>query len=764
MVIKMKKVFIKYNPYKLETEMLVDGDSLKANSTLLSKSQNGTRLQEWVEELPEELYKEFNDNEFDITFHGTLLDYEDMQEVLERAKEAGNFKYSLTQREAKETSDKEELIKELFNKIINGPFEELRDDEIKNSFEQALGSDFEVCVVATMSAGKSTLINAMLGSKLMPSKQEACTAIITRIKDVDGEKNKWSASVYNSNSEIIEEHRDLTYEKMAELNENDSVSCIDVTGDIPFVEAEDVSLVLTDTPGPNNSRDPEHKKKQREFLGKTSKSLVLYIMESTFGSDDDNALLSDVAESMAVGGKQSKDRFLFVVNKMDNRRKEDGDTAESLQRINKYLKEHGIENPNLFPAAALPALYIRLLNAGVELDHIDPDETEYLVGKLNKRDYLHLEKYSSLPNSIQKNIEAKFEKYQEDADDNNQALIHTGIVTIEAAIRQYVQKYAKTAKIKNIVDTFTHKLDDVGCFENTKKELASNQKEADKIVEQIRIIKEKINDGKSAQQFKSSVEAAKEKVCKDSKQYVKNINTEYRKKVNKKIEEYRDTEISVPGAKREIEYLKAFTEKMQDKFREELEDLINDTLVKTSENLIKQYQNKVLSLTDELNVTSSIDINPLDFIKGQIADQTDIDKFIKTKEVEDGKEYIVNTDKKWYKPWTWFQEDGFHAIKYKEVEYIEGYEFAQKFLSGITESLTKNSKKASEYSQEQATAIVKTFNKEFDKLDDLIKSKLDELKSYATDKEKAEERVKESQRKIDWLEEIKNELEKILEI
>ena len=56
-------------------------------------------------------------------------------------------------------------------------------------------------------------------------------------------------------------------------------------------------------------------------------------MEGTFGSDDDNNLLSRVAESMEVGGKQSKDRFIFVVNKMDDRKKEDGDTEQTLERI-----------------------------------------------------------------------------------------------------------------------------------------------------------------------------------------------------------------------------------------------------------------------------------------------------------------------------------------------------------------------------------------------------------------------------------------------
>lgn len=68
-------------------------------------------------------------------------------------------------------------------------------------------------------------------------------------------------------------------------------------------------------------RDRRHEKVQSELLGKSSKALVLYIMTGEFGTDDDNALLKRVAESMTVGGKQSKDRFIFVVNKFDDRRK-----------------------------------------------------------------------------------------------------------------------------------------------------------------------------------------------------------------------------------------------------------------------------------------------------------------------------------------------------------------------------------------------------------------------------------------------------------
>ena len=98
-------------------------------------------------------------------------------------------------------------------------------------------------------------------------------------------------------------------------------------------------------------------------------------MEGTFGTDDDNALLERVAESMSVGGKQSKDRFIFVVNKMDSRNTEDGDTSQTLTRVRTYLKKHGIINPNLFPAAALPALNIRRIKNGEIVDEDTADET-----------------------------------------------------------------------------------------------------------------------------------------------------------------------------------------------------------------------------------------------------------------------------------------------------------------------------------------------------------------------------------------------------
>ena len=130
---------------------------------------------------------------------------------------------------------------------------------------------------------------------------------------IEIEKNPFRICVYDKDGTLIQTHAELTYETMEQLNSNPSVSRIQVEGNIPFVTADDVSLVLVDTPGPNNSRDPEHKAATYRMLSESSKPLVLYIMNATqLAVNDDYNLLSHVAESMKVGGKQSRDRFIFV--------------------------------------------------------------------------------------------------------------------------------------------------------------------------------------------------------------------------------------------------------------------------------------------------------------------------------------------------------------------------------------------------------------------------------------------------------------------
>lgn len=246
----MKEILIKYNPYLIQTEITVDGKKLKENSKIKELTENETRLQEWIDDFPALLADELNDNIFKINFHGTTMDFEDLKTVFEQFAESGSvpgFSVKVNHIPAKKDSeiqDKINRIDEVFQKLQKGPLPELKNNEqMLNAFELAKGENFEVCVVATMSAGKSTLINAMLGQKLMPSKQEACTAIITRIKDTDG-SDKFNAKIYDKFNDLIKSVDGITYEQMASLNSDKNVSEIKIEGDIPFVSSAKSSLVL----------------------------------------------------------------------------------------------------------------------------------------------------------------------------------------------------------------------------------------------------------------------------------------------------------------------------------------------------------------------------------------------------------------------------------------------------------------------------------------------------------------------------------------
>ena len=754
----MREIFIKYNPYRLETSITIDGAAPKQNSRL---NFGDRRLQEWIEELPEILFEECSSRDFKMTFHGTILDYEDVEAMTREAKKNG-LNIELEHIPAKEVSDKEAAIDEIFDEIQAGPFDELKQPDVVKAFNMAKSSDFEVNVVATMSAGKSTLINALLRQKLMPAKQEACTATITEIKDNDADH--FMAKVYDTNGNLIQTHPELSFEIMDSLNSNPDVSKIHVEGNIPFVTSEDVSLVLVDTPGPNNSRDPEHKAATYRMLSESSKTVVLYILNATqLAVNDDYNLLSHVADSMKVGGKQSRDRFIFVVNKLDDFKKGEDSIEAAITKVRDYLRDNGIENANIYPASALTALNIRTILA--ESDDDDDDEVYEAKGKVrkfNRNPEMYFETLAPLTPSVRGQIETRLANARSNHDTYEEALIHCGIVPIEMAIKMYVQKYAKTAKIKNIVDTFSKRLESAKSFETTKQEITENQDKQKEILANIEVIKKKLASGEDAKRFKSRIEQI-------------NYDSENRKMANdvimvaqKKITEQlssSDTKISKREAEELCRQFARFADNLQAEVQVKLEELIGNHVHKSATDLLEEYRKKISELAQDVNV-GNVSIDPFELMAGDIS--TDVSSLInnltETERVKVDEVWVENTSKKWYKPWTWFQEKGHWKDVYEDKEYVDGTKLAQRFFAPIQEQLYENSNNAIEYAKAQTKKIKQDFSKKFAELDTVLKKKLQELEDCANDNKNVERRIRESQAKLKWLEEIQIKTKAILDI
>ncbi len=276
----------------------------------------------------------------------------------------------------------------------------------------------KIVVVATMSSGKSTLINALLSKKLLPSSNEACTATITKV--INRKQENYSAKAYSEKKELLYEEYDVSYEKMKEWNNNENISEIEIYGNIPFANKKEIlNLTLIDPPGPNNSRNSVHQKILEKYLENIDENtIILYVLNATqLGITDDSILLDNLIK---IVGNKSKN-IIFVLNKSDCFNNEDDDMAKIMKGVSKYLEKKGIENTDILPIAALPALKIRSEPQSIK----QKQKRDYFIDIMNIDENLHLEKYSIKEN---KDFELNNMSYEE------KAFFHTGLHILENRI------------------------------------------------------------------------------------------------------------------------------------------------------------------------------------------------------------------------------------------------------------------------------------------------------------------------------------------
>ncbi len=622
----MTQVYVKYNPYRLKTEIQVNGKDLTQDSGVY-KLLKGKRLQEWVSSFPKMLVDEFHSVDFDVEFYGMPLDWDDFEEAMKTAKQSGMIQnLHLKFIEGRDSEDITNKIVSIFNDLKEGPVDAFRDPKLLRAFEDIRNAVFPINVIATMSSGKSTLINALLQQKLMPSKNEACTATITEILDTDEEK--YSAVVFDTDGGRITSIDELTYEIMDQLNANEKVGRIEAEGNIPFLDSDSTALCLVDTPGPNNAQNQQHKNTTYSAVNSDSNNLILYVLNATqLGTNDDDNLLKYVAEQIQKGGKQARDRFLFVINKMDTFDPSSEKIEDTLKRVREYLAKHGIEEPQIYPCSASVALNLRtvlrdvddvesLTRAEERALPMAARETLPLIDKFNEYPSLHLEQYSTLSPSAQQELNFRLRQAESRKDTKEQALIHCGIYSIEAAITAYVKKYAKTKKVKDLVESFQEVLESSKIFIDLKARVASDEKAAQEIAHRAEVVRKKIENGEEAQKFKDQVDKL------DPVPVIEKKTQSLKDGIDKKIVEiidYYGTEITNrQEAERFVNQFEKNASNSVAQLSADMGEIVNREVIETSETLLKEYQDKLQEI-DESSGKMELDFSTMDLVKGALS-------------------------------------------------------------------------------------------------------------------------------------------------
>ena len=268
---------------------------------------------------------------------------------------------------------------------------------------------------------------------------------------------------------------------------------------------------------------------------------------------------------------------------------------------------------------------IRTELAGIDIDNLtraqerqlplSARDTLLMIDKFLEFESMHLEKYSTLSPSAQQGLEFRLNQAIESGDTKEQALIHSGIYSIEAAITAYVKKYAKTKKIKDLVESFQEVLESNEVLARAKTRVATDEKAAKACAERAAAVRQKIADGKEAEVFKKKIADLDPMpvITEKAEQLKQNATV----KSNRIFRPYGETLTSRDEAKRLVNQFSTFSSDAMAELTSELESVINREIVNTGERLLMEYQEKV-SKFDETSGDEQLDFQTIDLIKGAL--------------------------------------------------------------------------------------------------------------------------------------------------
>lgn len=240
---------------------------------------------------------------------------------------------------------------------------------------------FEVIIVGTMSAGKSTVINALIGQELLHSANQATTATITSIHDKDG-KTHFSGTAYDYEGEILEKARIINAETLKNWNADDEIKTIEIIGDIKTITNSEAELVIYDLPGPNNSQDDNHEQLTMEVIDDGHYGLILYVLNATqLGINDDRHLLETIHQSLA---NDKNKEILFILNKADQLDQEkERSLQDTIDIVKNYLTDIGFSTPTIIPVSAKNALFFQKVLNNDQFSRREKFEFQQLIENRN---------------------------------------------------------------------------------------------------------------------------------------------------------------------------------------------------------------------------------------------------------------------------------------------------------------------------------------------------------------------------------------------
>lgn len=274
---------------------------------------------------------------------------------------------------------KQKKLNELFNLLFN--------DEIipplyinfnshitqfRSNNEFISKKEIRILVTATLSAGKSTFINSIVGKPITRMAQEACTNNLCFIYNKPFEDNRIHllASRLNLNA-TYDDLRTAEKEADCSIASFFKASC-----------RSQARVCLIDTPGVNFALNREHVKLTRRAIAEETYDKLIYILNADYIAKDDEIKHLNYVYKTVPGEK-----VIFVLNKLDHFIKIDDSILKSIEGVKADLLKIGFNNPVICPFSAYFSLLLKMKQTNSILNEDELDYLEHYVKKFNKLEY-----------------------------------------------------------------------------------------------------------------------------------------------------------------------------------------------------------------------------------------------------------------------------------------------------------------------------------------------------------------------------------------
>ena len=416
---------------------------------------------------------------------------------------------------------------EYYHEILQGDI-----DNITAKMRELNESQVSLFFTGAYSSGKSTLINAILGYRILPEAVNPKTARIFCISSpLDDEKEGirfecggqymdlvWDSQIHRfSMPQMHHPLRDRVWEWLAEIEEkqefeqfyivldrlNNEASVgtkIHVTFPIPL-DNDKVRFRIYDTPGTDSNSEEHHRVLKKAMEDQTHSILIFVCPPDRLEGSGNNKILQFLKEIEQRGNTGiDRDRSLFVINKAET---VDNDDLETLKQGKIECKGDGVSfqfelaAKKLFFVSAKTAYSAKAVKNNIandkedktasKSDLADPESLHYFVSQLN-----HAAQSEYATSAMQKRCAEALQAAEESGERADVLHVCSGLYALEDEISRYGEKYAAAVKASALIGAVDH----VFCQLQSEADSLNNanEEEIERVNEEIDGLKKVLQD------------------------------------------------------------------------------------------------------------------------------------------------------------------------------------------------------------------------------------------------------------------------------